>query len=240
MARKFKVNDDIFDKIFGYSIGVIFMKIHSPLKVDPLNKALLQEQVATFQGRYTAGDIRQIPNIKAYRHAIAVAGYDPEKSPSIVEQLDRACLGAKSSQIPLFADEISNTINRVSLKYQLAIAAFDGRHIKDDDLVLRFSQPGDTFKRIGQSKAEPCEQNIPVCVAGNEVKAKIMLTQFADILVNAESRTVFIAIEGFKSINRQQIVMARDELASYLPTICDCSLKTGVVDVHNPRFNLEV
>ena len=34
--------------------------------------------------------------------------------------------------------------------------------------------------------------------------------------------------------------MARDELASYLPTICDCSLKTGLVDVHNPSFNLEI
>lgn len=176
MASKFKVNDDIFDKIFGYSIGVIFMKIHSPLKVDPLNRTLLQEQVATFQGRYTASDISQIPNIKAYRHAIAAAGYDPEKSPSIIEQLDRACLGAKGSQIPLSADEISNTISRVALKYQLATAAFDGKHLKDGDLVLRFSRLGDTFKRIGQTKSEPCPQGIPVCTVGNEVKAKIMLT----------------------------------------------------------------
>ncbi|MEW5784961.1 MAG: hypothetical protein AB1767_07795 [Bacillota bacterium] len=78
-----------------------------------------------------------------------------------------------------------------------------------------------------------------VYVSGNQVKTRRWIwRQSDDGKITSESSAIFFPLDGFKGINDDVVITARDELAGYLEEFFRCPVKIGLVKSGSPVMEL--
>jgi DNA/RNA-binding domain of Phe-tRNA-synthetase-like protein len=108
-------------------------------------KRTVAEEVKT---DYIIETIKDTPIIRMYRDFFWRAGIDPTKIRPASEALIRRVL--KNKPIPKI-NTLVDTYNLVSMKTNMALAAFDAGAIREN-LEMRFATPGEKFLGIGMQK----------------------------------------------------------------------------------------
>jgi len=56
--------------------------------------------------------------------------------------------------------------------------------------------------------------------------------------ITDESTNIFFPIDGFSNFNREQLIIARDELNFLIKQIFNCETIVGIVDANHPEMEL--
>ncbi|MPM39030.1 hypothetical protein SDC9_85661 [bioreactor metagenome] len=108
------------------------------------------------------------------------------------------------------------------------------------DIEVRFSKKGDNFIPLGSKEVEVLEEGELIYSAGDNVRTRRWIwRQSEQGKITNKSKNIFFPIDGFKDKNYDNVISARDELASLLKDIFSCDVEVGFVDNDNTEFKID-
>jgi len=226
--KAFTVEERVFTAVPDYCLGIVIADGIDNRGEQPAIAAMLDSSVREFAERFDGQDIRELPNVKAYREAFRSLDMNPNKFMCSVEALTKRV--QKGNPLP-HINSLVDLGNALSVKYQLAMGAHDIDRMEPDGLAVRFSTEEDSFLPMGETQVETMPAGELVYVSGHTVKTRRWLwRQSDDGKITEETSIVFFPIDGFSSVNRDAVFQARDELAETLKSVFGCRVKTTFVD----------
>lgn len=232
----FRVARQVFDKFPNAVFGVVAAKGINNVSENPRISQLLEAQTKAARDSLDGKNLREHPMIAPYREAFAALGYNPNKFMCSVEALCKRVM--KGSALPKI-NPVVDLGNAMSMKYTLPIGAHDIRKLSGD-LEVRFAEEGDTFLPIGETERESPDSGELVYVSGRTVKTRRWIwRQSDDGKIDGTSVDVVFPIDGFLDRNCENVIKARDELASLLKEFFGCEVSAGNVTRDNQTFSLE-
>ena len=130
--------------------------------------------------------------------------------------------------------------NAMSLKYYLPMGAHDIDTIAPQDVEVRFSRDGDKFIPFGETEPEILDAGELVYAVGDKVRTRRWIwRQSEEGKIVESTKNIFFPIDGFKNSNYDNLMAAREELASLLKEIFDCEIKVGFIDKDNREFEID-
>ena len=226
--KAFTVEERVFTAVPDYCLGIVIADGIDNRGEQPTIAAMLDSSVREFAERFTGQDIRELPNVKAYREAFRSLDMNPNKFMCSVEALTKRV--QKGNPLP-HINSLVDLGNALSVKYQLAMGAHDIDRMEPDGLAVRFSTEEDSFLPMGETQVETMPAGELVYVSGHTVKTRRWLwRQSDDGKITEETSIVFFPIDGFSPVNRDAVFQARDELSETLKSVFGCRVKTTFVD----------
>ena len=233
---KYRIDKAVFEILPNVCAGTICVRGVDNRRYYPSIEKLLNESIAACEKAYENIKIKEDPEISYYREAFRSLGINPNKYMCSIEALISRI--AKRKGMPSI-NPLVDLNNAISIKYALPMGTHDLDTLKED-LIVRFSCPGDTFIPFGEAEAEHPDENELVYVSGNEVRTRRWTWRQSEIgKITEDTCSVFFPIDGFTDINRERVIKARDELAERIEEIFGAVPVTGYVDSSAPETNLD-
>ena len=234
--KKFIVEDKVFEKIPTYCLGIVIAEGIDNSLPDPGIENFLDEQIAAFAEKYKDMNVRDIPNINAYREAFRSLSMNPNKFMCSIESLTKRV--QKNAALP-HINPVVDLGNALSVKYCLSMGAHDIDKLKED-LEVRFSRTGDMFLPMEESVPEEMPENELVYVSGNTVKTRRWIWRQSDEgKIDENTKNVFFPIDGFDDISKDDVLKARDELAGILMDEYKCNVELGFISKKHNHITIE-
>lgn len=232
---RFIVQEEVFNKLESLCFGVVVAKGIDNKTTYPKIDDLFTQSMEKARQYFANTKIKEHETIIPYREAFLDLGFNPNKFLCSIEALVTRI--AKGAQLP-HINNVVDLANAISLQYILPIGAHDLDKLQGD-LTVRYSVQGDVFVPFGMTEAESLEPGELVYVSGNQVKTrKWIWRQSEEGKITAESSKIFFPIDGFKGINKEAVLAARDELARLLAAVFNCEIKRGFIDRDNMEMEL--
>lgn len=233
---KFKVSHDIFNLLPEACFGVVTARGIDNKAAYPVIADMLREGIAKAQERFHDVKVKEDAAILPYRNAFTKMSINPNKFMSSIEAMfTRISKGHSLPQI----NPIVDLGNALSLRYVLPMGAHD-IDLMDGDIEVRLSVAGDTFIPFGETETEQMPDGEPVYVVDSHIRTRRWIWRQSEIgKIGPDSSNIFFPIDGFRDVNRDTIISARDALAAVCRDVFGCSaVSTGFVDSDNPEMEL--
>jgi len=234
---KFIVEKEVFDKLDDVCFGIVVAKgIDNTQKIEKIQN-LLETGIKANEEKYEGKKVKESEEVACYRDAFRELGINPNKFMSSIEaMLTRV---SKKKGLPSI-NPIVDIGNAMSLKYYLPMGAHDIDTIMPQDVEVRFSREGDKFIPFGETEAEVLDAGELVYAVGDKVRTRRWIwRQSEEGKIVESTKNIFFPIDGFKNSNYDNLVAAREELASLLKEIFDCEIKIGFIDKDNREFEID-
>lgn len=223
---RFTVSDEVFNVLPNVCFGVVVARKLDNRLSQPTIMELLRRTEIDVRERFKDTPLKEHPAISCYREAFRRLGINPNKFPSSVEALVSRVV--KGGQLPDI-NGVVNLVNALSLKYILPMGAHD-LDSQEGDLQVRFTRTEEPFTPFGG----PLEMVPPgelVYADQREVRTRRWIWRQSERgKVTAESRNIFMPIDGFTDYNREAVLAARNELASLLDRFYRCQVEVYYLD----------
>ncbi|MGM9533131.1 B3/B4 domain-containing protein [Intestinibacter sp.] len=234
---KFIVEKEVFDKLDDVCFGIVVAKgIDNTQKIEKIQN-LLEAGIKANEEKYEGKKVKESEEVACYRDAFRELGINPNKFMSSIEaMLTRV---SKKKGLPSI-NPIVDIGNAMSLKYYLPMGAHDIDTIMPQDVEVRFSREGDKFIPFGETEAEVLDAGELVYAVGDKVRTRRWIwRQSEEGKIVESTKNIFFPIDGFKNSNYDNLMAAREELASLLKEIFDCEIKIGFIDKDNREFEID-
>ena len=97
----------------------------------------------------------------------------------------------------------------------------------------------DKFIPFGETEPEILDAGELVYAVGDKVRTRRWIwRQSEEGKIVESTKNIFFPIDGFKNSNYDNLMAAREELASLLKEIFDCEIKVGFIDKDNREFEM--
>lgn len=232
---RFTVDQEIFNQLPNVCIGVVVAKnIDNGKKYQEIDE-LLDENIQKAMNYFSGKKVKEEQAILPYREAFRSLNINPNKYPCSIEALFTRI--SKGKAMP-YINPIVDLGNAISLKYTLPMGAHDITHEKSD-IVIRLSKKGDTFLPFGSTQEEVLDEGEAIYAVENQVRTRRWTwRQSENGKITENSKDIFFPIDGFVDINKEQVLLAQEELSKYLKEIFNCDIITGFVDINNQSIEL--
>ena len=230
---KFEITKEVFDLLPDGYFGVVAVKGMDNTKDIPELEAQLAETIAKCEQDFQGIKVKNAEEIAPYREAFKAIGINPSRYMCSIEALlDRIAKGKGFPHINAIVD----MGNAVSIKYRLPIGAHDMATVKES-LDVRFAEAEDTFIPFGSTEADNPEEKEVVYVSDHQVRTRRWTWRQSEIGKIQESTTdVMFPIDGFTSINKDQVEAAAKELAEMAEKYFGAETQIGFIDKENRVF----
>ena len=234
--QRFTVEPAVFEKLPDYCVGVVVacgLDNHS--QSEAVGR-MLEQAAADFARANQEANVRELPGVKACRDAFLALGMNPNKFMCSIESLMKRV--QKSGALPQI-NTVVDLGNAFSLTYQLPMGAHDIDKL-EGEIQIRFSTQEDHFLPMGETETEAMPAGELVYVSGHTVKTRRWIwRQSEDGKITGDTSHVFFPIDGFRDVNGEAVLTARDALARMLEQDFGCRVVTGYVDQENNSFDFE-
>ena len=150
------------------------------------------------------------------RDAFRNLGINPHKSMCSIQALMIRI--SKSGEIP-HINPIVDICNALSIKYILPVGVHDVDNF-NGDLEIRGAVESDTFVPFGSEEVEHPEVGEIVYVSGDEVKTRRWTwRQGEKSEVTEETSNIFVPIDGFSDVNKDEVLALQKELVEILKSL---------------------
>lgn len=234
---KFIVEKEVFEKLDDVCFGIVVAKgIDNTQKIEKIQN-LLESEIKSNEEKYEGKKVKESEEVACYRDAFRTLGINPNKFMSSIEaMLTRV---SKKKGLPSI-NPIVDIGNSMSLKYYLPMGAHDIDTITPQDVEVRFSRKGDIFIPFGEEEAEVLEPGELVYAVGNKVRTRRWIwRQSEEGKIVESTKNIFFPIDGFKNSNYDNLIKARENLASLLKEIFDCEIKIGFIEKEHREFEID-
>lgn len=234
---KFIIKKEVFDKLDNLFVGVVVAKgIDNSKEYKNIDK-LLDEAMKEASKEFADVKAKEDPRVIPYREAFQNVGINPNKFQCSVEAMVNRI--SKGKEIP-HINPLVNLNNAISLKYTLPM----GTHnlaLSDEDMEMRYTKEGDTFKPMGSDEVETPEDGEVVYVVGNKVRTRRWAWRQSDEgKIDENTSYVFFPIDGFKGFNDDKVKAAMEELEKILQSEFKCETKSGYVDKEHNSIDISL
>ena len=183
---------------------------------DPRLEEFKEDIYVDIRNRFTLERLKDEPIFRAYRNFFWRIGVDPTKVRPAAEALIRRVLGGRS--IPCI-NTVVDAYNLASMVTCVALAAFDINRL-NGDIIMRFSDKGETFLGIGMDK--------PAILTGGEV----VMTDASRLLaiyphrdaeyskITLQTNNLVIISCGVPGIPEEQLREAADNAYNLIKKFC--------------------
>lgn len=234
-VMKFVIQDEIFEKLPQLYVGVVVAK-----GVDNKPQAEIEDMLAKYvsqaQADFKDVNVKESPAIIPYRDAFRELGINPNRFPCSAEAMYKRL--SKGKDLPNI-NPLVNLNNAVSLKYGIPM----GTHKLDgmqNDIVMRFSEDGDSFIPLGKTEVEAPDAGEVVYASGHEVRTRRWTWRQSELgKIDDQTRDVFFPLDGFKGINDDKVDQAAADLVQQLKDIFGVEAVSGHVDRQQKEFSWE-
>ena len=234
---KFIVEKEVFDKLDDVCFGIVVAKgIDNTQKIEKIQN-LLEAGIKANEEKYEGKKVKESEEGACYRDAFRTLGINPNKFMSSIESMLTRV--SKKKGLPSI-NPIVDIGNAMSLKYYLPMGAHDIDTIAPQDVEVRFSRDGDKFIPFGETEPEILDAGELVYAVGDKVRTRRWIwRQSEEGKIVESTKNIFFPIDGFKNSNYDNLMAAREELASLLKEIFDCEIKVGFIDKDNREFEID-
>jgi len=234
--KRFIVEKTVFSLLPDYCVGTVAVRGFDNAAENGRIAAMLDAAAAAFAAAHAGDNVRELPEIRAFRDAFGVLGMNPNKFMASIEALAKRV--QKSGALPHISPLV-DLGNALSLKYCLPMGAHDIDRL-EGDLEVRFSTGEDHFLPMGETERETMPAGELVYVSGHTVKTRRWIwRQSDDGKITAATSHVFFPIDGFATVGKDAVLAARDELAEMLRDDFGLDCATGFVDRECRSFVME-
>ena len=160
---RFIVEEKVFETLPDMCVGVVVAKGADNSVENAAVAALLDEAIALAEQRFAGKKVKEEPTIQPYREAFRALGINPNKYMCSIEALFTRI--AKGKGMP-HINPLVDLNNAVSLAHTLPMGTHD-LGLSDEDIVLRFARPGDSFLPFGADEEEAPEAGEVVYAVGS-------------------------------------------------------------------------
>ena len=166
--------------------------------------------------KYDLDSVKNLPTFRAYRDFFWRVGIDPTKNRPAAEALIRRVLGGRT--IPRI-NTLVEAYNLVSIKTEIALAAFDANKLKGD-LLMRFAEKGENFLGIGMEK--------PMLLQGGEIVGSdseklVAIYPYRDAdstKITEKTKNVMLLVCGVPGIGEETLQNAAQVALEYITRFC--------------------
>jgi DNA/RNA-binding domain of Phe-tRNA-synthetase-like protein len=226
----FAIDETLFSVMMNYCVGFVLAEGVQNGRQHPEVEQLLAGHMAQVREKLGGEPASQSQPVQPYREAYEKLGMDPDQYSSSIEYL--LSQASRGRGIPMI-NPISDLVTAISLKYLVPIGAYDMDAV-DDRLDVRFTEEGDVFNPYGEGEGETQEAIEPgevVYASGRNVKTRKWIWRQSERgKIKEDSSRLILPIDGFEGINKDRVIAARDELASYLSESFGAAVSTGYLN----------
>lgn len=232
---RFIVEEKVFETLPDMCVGVVVAKGADNSVENAAVAVLLDEAIALAEQRFAGKKVKEEPTIQPYREAFRALGINPNKYMCSIEALFTRI--AKGKGMP-HINPLVDLNNAVSLAHTLPMGTHD-LGLSDEDIVLRFARPGDSFLPFGTDEEEAPEAGEVVYAVGSQVRTRRWTWRQSEHgKIDAGTSDVFFPIDGFTGFNDQEVRATADELEQLLHEHFGCETLRGFVDREHPEMGL--
>jgi len=233
--QKIIVDEALFNQYPDFKRGIIVVTYIENNTSNEYIKALLDNEIKNRMGTNCV----DYEPVKAWSDAHSKFGSNPNKfPPSIKSLLKRIQSG---SGFP-FINSVVALFNYISIKYLIPCGGDDTDKI-EGNLRLGFSNGNEFFIPLGSVEQEtPLQGEV---IYYDDITLNVMCRRWnwrnGDFTkITEHTKQLVINIDGIGSVSLSIIESARDELAKLLIENCNAQLKTGLLDMDNHEFELNM
>ena len=235
--KTFTVDPAVFEKLPDYCLGIVVVEGFDNTRAFPEIGQMLDGAAADFAARHAGENVRELPGVKACREAFQALGMNPNKFMVSIEALAKRV--QKGAALP-HINPLVDLGNAFSLRYEIPLGAHDIDKMEPCGIAVRFSVEGDRFLPMGEETAEEMPAGELCYVSGHTVKTRRwMWRQSEDGKITSETGHVFFPLDGFASVNGQDVLAARDALAAFLRDRLGLQVTTGYIDREHNAMAIE-
>lgn len=233
---KFKIDNKIFEKFPGLTIGVVICKDFNNSGTQAEVQQEIRAQENSIREKYNAETLPQTPKIDVWRKAYSAFGAKPKENKSSVESLYRLVLrGVNLRHI----NKLVDIYNLISLKHMVPAGGEDTDKIRGDVILTFAGQNEPAVLLLGDSDPRPPHAGeivykddvSAICRRWNWREAD--RTKFTEATKNC-----FLAIEGLPPVTKQEIESATKELKDLVQKFCGGTVSCVILDEKQQETNL--
>ena len=210
----FIYHPEILSSFPNLRAGIILAeKLSNDLSVDQLLRKYSDQQDTTI-AEISDKPISELEAIAAWRNAFRKFGVNPTKYRCAPEALLRRL--TKKGDIPSI-NSIVDCCNLVSIRYKIAVAAFDTKTLTGA-VTVRFSNGTERYTPLGESITQSPERGEVVFVDEKDlvIARRWCWRQSDDSAVNENTSQAIITVEGHHKGAQQDVTKATDDLLNLL------------------------
>jgi tyrosyl-tRNA synthetase len=234
---RFSVAAQVFEKFPDYIVGGVIAAGLDNNRMQELSYRLLLEAMQEARSHFNddTANLTTHPYIARWREAFRLAGIKPSDFQSSSEALLRRVV--KGQDLPSINPAI-NIANAVSVRYAIPMGGHDLDRLVGD-LAVRLSHSDDVFSPPdgdeGQIEKLPAGEIAYIDEA--EVRTRRWVwRQGRKARVDENSQNIFFPIDGFESLNGNEVRQAAEELAKLLTEHLGAQCQTFVVNRQQPSY----
>lgn len=239
---KFSVDPKVFEKFPTYVVAVVVAKDIKNNEADPKIIDLLQKAEANLTSKFAdIESFKEHKSIAIWRENFTSLGISTKKHKSSIEALgSRIVKGGKLPNI----NPIIDLTNAVALEHLLPMGAHD-IDLLGENFGVRFSREGEVFTPMSMNAPNTSGEQEPellellgegeiVYADDTEVRTRNWVwRQGNNAKITADTKSVFIPIDGFSDVNIEDVVLAQKQLCEHLDEFFDCTFDVGFVDTNS-------
>jgi DNA/RNA-binding domain of Phe-tRNA-synthetase-like protein len=233
----FIIEDSIFETLPTLCVGVVAAKEINNQEDYPDIESLLDDAIQQAEQRFSGKRVKEEPEILPYRAAFQSLGINPNKYMCSIEALFTRI--AKGKGMP-HINPLVDLNNAVSLMNTLPMGTHD-LSLSEEDIVIRYSKPEDTFLPFGAETEESPDEGEVVYAVGNQIRTRRWTWRQSEHgKIDGNTSYVFFPIDGFIDVNADKVKFAADQLENLLKQYFGCQTLKGIIDRENPKMSLEI
>src|SRR3989344_1177214 len=230
---KFKVDNKIFEKFQGLTIGVVICKnLNNSGNLEEVQKELRKIET-DIKAKYNTETLSQNPKIGIWRKTYSAFGAKPKENKSSVENLYRLVLqGANLRHI----NKLVDIYNLISLKNMVPVGGEDIDKIQGD-VILTFAEPNEPVVLLLGDK-EPRPPHAGEVIYKDNISAICRRWNWREAdrtKLTEETKNCFLVIEGLPPVTKQEIENAAQELKELVQKFCDGNITCKILDEKQPE-----
>ena len=233
----FIIEDSIFETLPTMCVGVVAAKGINNQEDYPDIESLLDDAIQQAEQRFSGKRVKEEPEILPYRAAFQSLGINPNKYMCSIEALFTRI--AKGKGMP-HINPLVDLNNAVSLMNTLPMGTHD-LSLSEEDIVIRYSKPEDTFLPFGAEIEESPDEGEVVYAVGNQIRTRRWTWRQSEHgKIDGNTSYVFFPIDGFIDVNADKVKFAADQLESLLKHHFGCQTLKGFFDRENAKMSFEI
>ncbi len=176
-----------------------------------LDEGELEQRLDAIRNSASLEDLREEPDVAAYRQFYWRLGIDPTKRRPSAEALVRRIIAGKP--FPRI-NPIVDRYNLISAENRVSLGAFSADHLACKELVLRMAKQDEPFLGIGFSEAKPCSGQELVLSVEGEIIALYPYRDSHNSRIRGNDSAVLFVLCVVPGIEESRIDRAANSLVS--------------------------
>ena len=232
---RFSVDQALFQQFPGLIIGVVLGHRLQPVRDAERIEALLALAERRLQDAWAGRSPQEHPRIAPWRQAFLKLGLSGVKYPSSIEALARRALSGKG--LPRI-HPLVDLYNALSLAYQIPMGGHD-LGTTAGDIRLGPTRGGEPFRAMFAEEVETVVPGEIAYLDDQDILTRHWVwRQGHKDRITAETRSIFIPIDGLPEVGRPAVQAAAEEMAGHLRTCFGAEVRVGCAVEDNPAVEL--